>query len=43
MTNLSKFEKDIVPTTWEDSDNDHIVQSKIDDELGLESKDELDV
>ena len=33
----------IVPTTWTDHDTDLIVQSVIDDMLGLGSQEELDV
>ena len=42
MNGSDKLEDMIVSTEWEDRDNDIVVQSIIDEQLGLESKDELD-
>ena len=39
---FAKLEDEIIPSTWEDRDNDIVVQSIIDRKLGLEPKYELD-
>ena len=38
----SDIESMIVPTTWDDRDNDIVVQALMDEAMGFENKDDLD-